>query len=235
MQETQAQFKLSGTVYDSSRTVPVEAVTVLSSSGQGAITNQFGHYEINVSEKDSVWFSYLNKPTVKFAVGKIYDVTRFDIALPYNMEVLQEVTLRPRNYRFDSLQNRLDYAKAFNFQRPSLGTMTTIGPNGAALDLDELIRVFQFRKNKNMIRFRERLLDQEKDKYVDHRFNKGLIRRLTGLDSANLDLFMRVYRPSYEFTVTANEFKFQTYIKDAWQQFTKQALQKNTPDSLKED
>jgi len=53
-------YKIKGTVYDSSRHYPMEAVSVLSTSGKGTITNTEGYYEIEVLEKDSIWFSYLN-------------------------------------------------------------------------------------------------------------------------------------------------------------------------------
>src|SRR5438046_1416455 len=67
----QQWYKIKGTVYDSSRNYPVEFVSVLSTSGKGTVTNTEGHYEIEVTERDSIWFSYLNKPTIKFPVLKI--------------------------------------------------------------------------------------------------------------------------------------------------------------------
>ena len=106
-----------GTVYDSSRNFPLEAVSVLSTSGKGTTTNSEGHYQIDVAEQDSIWFSYLGKPTMKFPVLKIMNPTGFDISLHVNVPVLKEVKVRQRNYRQDSLQNRLDYAKIFNYEK----------------------------------------------------------------------------------------------------------------------
>ena len=214
-----SQFKLKGTVYDSTRSYPLELVTVLASNGKGTATNSWGQYEIEVSESDSVWFSYLNKPTIKYAVSKIINNEQFDIALHVNIPVLKEVIVKKRNYRMDSLQNRIDYAKAFNFERPRLETMTSIGPNGAGIDINELIRVFQFRKNRSMEMFRERLLEQEREKYIEFRFNKALVRRLTALTGTELDSFMVAYRPSYEFVMLTPEYDFQLYIKRAHAEF----------------
>src|SRR5882724_9205666 len=85
-----AQFyKIRGTVYDSSRNYPMESVSVLSTSGKGTVTNAEGFYEIEVMEKDSIWFSYLNKPTVKFPVLKINKPMGFDISLQVNVPVLK--------------------------------------------------------------------------------------------------------------------------------------------------
>jgi hypothetical protein len=217
-----AQYKIQGTVYDSSRLYPLEAVTVLATNGKGAVTNADGRYSIDVGEKDSIWFSYLGKPTLKFPVLKINDVQHFEIALQVNIPILKEVTVRARDYKEDSAQNRKDYAKVFDFHKPTVGTMTSIGPMGAGIDINELIRAFQFRKNRNMLRFQERLMKQEKDKFIDHRFNKALIRRLTNLQNDELDRFMVRYRPDYEFTVYSSDYEFQSYIKEAFLSYCKQ-------------
>ena len=208
-------------MYDSSRIYPLEAVTVLSTSGKGTFTNSMGGYEIDVREKDSVWFSYLGKPTMKFSVLKMTDPLHFDIALHINVTILKGVTVMPRDYRLDSIQNRRDYAKVFDFERPKLRPTMGGGAGGVGVgfDLDEIIRMFQFRRNKNMLKFQERLVGQEHEKFIDHRFNKQLVRRLTNLNSENLDSFMVIYRPTYQFTLLASDYEFQSYIKKCYEYF----------------
>jgi hypothetical protein len=197
----------------------MEAVTVLSTSGRGTITNSDGHYEIEVDEKDSIWFSYLNKSTIKYPVLKILNPFEFDISIQVNIPVLREVKLRPRNYKQDSIQNRLDYARAFNYQKPKL--KPTITGMGVGFDLDEIINMFRFRRNRSMASFKARLEEEERDRFVEHRFSKALIRRLTLLDSTALDSFMRIFRPSYLFTRLANDYDFHEYIKICFARFEK--------------
>jgi plasmid maintenance system killer protein len=210
-----------GTVYDSSRNYPMESVSVLSTSGKGTMTNAEGHYEIEVEETDSIWFSYLNKPTRKFPVQKIINPFEFDISIQVNMPLLKEVKIRPRNYKLDSMQNRLDYAKIFNYQKPKIKTVTPQYGVGAGFDLDEIINMFRFRRNRSMAAFQKRLLLEEQDKFIDHRFNKALVRRLTLLEGNQLDSFMRVFRPSYMFTKLSGDYEFQQYIKTALYRFKK--------------
>jgi hypothetical protein len=220
-------FTLKGTVYDSTKTYPMPSVSVLSTSGKGTLTDIMGRYEIEVNESDSVWFSYLNKPTLKYPVNKIFNAGQFDIALHVNIPVLKEVVIRPRNYKLDSLQNRLDYANVFNWEKPRLKATVGTGLNpSVGFDLDEIIRMFQFRKNKSMTAFRERLLQEEREKFIDHRFNKALVLRLTGLSGEERDLFMQRFRPSYEFCLLTGEYDFQAWIKAA---FEKYKQQKNQP------
>lgn len=194
----------------------------MSTGGKITMTDSMGRYQIEVGEKDSIWFSYLGKPTPKYSVLKIQDVTQFDIALLLKSDVMQEVRIKSHNYRQDSIQNRKDYAKIFNFHRPSVSTLTSIGPTGAGFDLDEIIRVFQFRKNRQTEKFKQRLEEQEREKFVAHRFNKALIKRLTGLDGNDLDVFMLRYRPSYAFALTAGEYDFRMYIKKSGELYKQQ-------------
>jgi hypothetical protein len=218
-----AQYKIKGTVYDSTRSYAIPSVSVLTSSGRGTMTNANGDYEIEVAETDSVWFSYLNKPTIKFPVLKISSPHAFDISLQVNVPVLKEVRIRQRNYRQDSLQNREDYAKIFNYERPGIKINSpgqfTGTPVAAGFDLDALIDIFNFKKRRSMASFQRRLIQQEQDKYVDHRFSKALVRRLTGLDSSSLEKFMLIYRPPYEFTALLGEYDFQKYIKDSFDRY----------------
>jgi hypothetical protein len=220
--QASAQYRVKGRVLDSSRTWPIESVTVQSTGGRATITDSTGAYTIHVAEKDSIWFSFLGKPTPKYPVLKIADVNQFDIALHLKSDVMREVRIKTRNYKEDSVQNRRDYAKAFNFRRPSLGTMTSISGAGVGFDVQEIIRLFQFRKNRSMERFRERLEEEERDKFVDRRFNRGLVKRLTGITiEEELADFMRKYRPTFDFTTVTSDYEFQYFIKIAYQEYKK--------------
>lgn len=214
-------YKIRGTVYDSSRNFPMEAVTVESSAGRGTSTNTEGYYEIEVSEKDSIWFSYLNKPTVKFPVLKIANPMSFDISLQVNVPIMKEVRIRLKNYRQDSIQNRSDYAKIFNYEKPGLKTTTGQFGAGVGFDLDEIINMFRFKRNRSMLAFQQRLLLEEQDNFITHRFNKALVRRLTLLTGNELDSFMRIYRPSFLFTQYSGDYEFQSYIKQAYYRYLK--------------
>lgn len=197
----------------------MESVTVLSTSGKGTVTNSDGYYEIEVMEKDSIWFSYLNKPTVKFPVLKIGNPMAFDISIQVNVPVMREVKIRQRNYRQDSMQNRLDYAKIFNYEKPKLKVNNSNYGAGVGFDLDEIINMFRFKRNKSMAAFQKRLLQEEQDRFIDHRFSKALVRRLTLLSEPALDTFMRLYRPTYRFTLLAGDYDFQRFIKTSFQRY----------------
>lgn len=209
---------VSGTVYDITKRIPIEAVSVLSTSGRGTMTDSLGRYTLTVLESDSIYFSYLNKPTPKYPVLKIPNLASFDISILRKTQELPNVFVKQRNYRLDSLQNRLDYEKIFDYKKPGLGT--SIDPGLAVgLDLDQFINMFKFKKNKRMVAFQQRLLQEEKDKYVSHRFSKGLVHKLTGLNSPEIDSFMRDFQPTYEMATQFNDLEFGQFIMEAFKYY----------------
>lgn len=214
------QVRVSGRVFDVSKYRPLDAVSVLTNSGSGTTSDSLGRFSIIVNETDSIWFSYLNRPTPKYAVKNILNTENFEISLHVVSTELKEVKVSPPDYRLDSIQNRLDYARAFNFQKPGIGSSLNVGPSGGVgLDLDEFIQIFQFRKNRRMLAFRNRLLQEEEDRYIDHRFNRALIIKLTGLRGELLNIFIKTYRPTIEFVDNSTDYELQDYIKKCYSHF----------------
>ena len=144
----------------------------------------------------------------------------FDVALHVEATELRQVQVAPKNYHMDSLQNRKDYAKYFNYKKPGI-KVSDAGINGAGvgLDLDEIINMFRFNRNRRMLAFQRRLIQDEQDNFVDHRFTKLLVKKITHMTSPDLDSFMVRYRPSYNFTKTSTDYDFDQYIKLAAKEY----------------
>jgi hypothetical protein len=206
------QVELEGTVYDRSRYFALPGVSVMGTSGQGTMTDSVGHYHIRLGQKDSIYFSYLGRPTAKFPVRTIYPNAPMDISLAVAIDSLPLVVVRPKAYRYDSLENRDEYRKIFDYEPDYIS-------QGGGLNLDLL---FGARRNRQMLALKQRLEEEERDKYVDYRFNKTLVRRITGLQRNALDIFMRMYRPSYDFIKNCeNDYQFYKYIKDCGLYFSR--------------
>lgn len=219
-----AQISLKGTVLDNSKINYVEGVRVVSTGGTMAYTDSMGHYSIPVKSTDSVFFVYNNKPTQKFAVASVGNTEQFDISLLVPVvsryKMLNEVVVHSKNYKQDSIENRETYAKIFDYHKPRVQTSISPG-GGVGMDLDELINMFRFRRNKDLKRFQKRLEKEEQEKYIDYRFSKNTVRRVTNLKGQALDTFMVWYRPSYEFVSEASDIAFYQYIINAMYQYRK--------------
>lgn len=210
-----AQVEVKGTVYDKSRFFAMQGVSVLGTSGQGTMTDSTGHYKIKLAASDSIYFSYLGKQTARFPIKAIVPGYPLDISLAVNVDSLPLVVVRPKPYRYDSLELRDEYRKVFDYEPSYFAS----GSGGIGLNLDMLL---SGRKNRQMLALQRRLIEQEQDKYVDYRFNKTLVKKITGLQRPALDTFMRVYRPTYEFILNCeNDYEFYKYIKDCGLYFSR--------------
>jgi len=225
-------LKLQGTVYDYFSKKPLDAVTVQSSSGSNAITDSLGKFTIDITKNDSVFFTYLSKKTLKYPVDTISILSNFEIALYVDAAWLPAVKVRNSNYALDSIANRQQYAKVFNFKKPGLKfTSSPPSPSSyipgsvtAALDLDEIINMFRFKRNRQILSMQERLIQEEQDKYINHRFTKYLVQKLTNLKGGALDSFMVVSRPSYDLLLTMNDIELGYYIEQCYKLYQSGSL-----------
>lgn len=86
------------------------------------------------------------------------------------------------------------------------------------LDLDEIINAFRFKRTRNLLFLQKRLLQQEQDGYVNSRFTKSLVRKLTQLQGPALEEFVKKHRPSYELLETFNDLELGLYIEMCFEQ-----------------
>ena len=212
-------IQLSGSVYDFSNRLPIESVAVQCTCGSGALTDSNGHYSLLVTQNDSVYFSYLGKNTIKYPIDTIKYLESFDIGLHVDIRWLPEVRVKTHNYYMDSIENRRAYAKVFDYKKPGLAlsrnSPSTYVPGSVTvgLDLDALIDMFRFRKNRQMLSFQNRLLKEEQDKYITHRYSVRLVKQLTKLESPELEKFMNQYRPEYDILEQMNDLELGYYIE----------------------
>jgi hypothetical protein len=210
----------------------VKNVLVKSKAGKQTITDSLGQYSIIVTKNDSLAFVYRNKSTPEFAVSEIVNMNNFDVSIQVRVfgkfKTLKEIRITSKTYQEDSIENREDYDQIFNYEKPEF--QMTVNSHNAGVDLDQLINIFRFRRNKDLRLMQERLIGEEQDKYVDYRFNKTLIKRITTIDSTDMDAFIKRYRPSYYFAQNSSIADFYQYILDASYQFN---AQKHYEDSLK--
>lgn len=210
---------VSGTVFDSTKSIPVRNVLVRSTGGTTSFTDTAGRYSILLNEKDSISFFYNNKSTQLFPVAAINNPAAFDISLHVRVsekfKTLKEVRIFTKTYREDSIENRRRYAGIFNYQKPGFSSTTSSYTGAAGMDLDEFINIFRFKRNRQNRYMQKRLLEQEEDKFINYRFNKPLVKRITRLEGKQLDEFMQLYRPDIEFTQNSTTVDFYQYILDA--------------------
>ena len=220
------QVTIHGTVFNMYKTRPLDGVSVVCSCGRGTTTDSNGNYVIRVDLSDSLRFSYLGRATQFFPVSMMNSTTGFDIALHVNPTELAEVRVAPKNYYLDSLQNRKDYEKIFNYQKTGyLQFQMAPAVRDVGLDLDQIINMFRFKRNRRLLAFQERLIEDEHDKFIDHRFTRYIVKKITGLNGdARWIVSCFVFVLHIEFTKIATDYEFYDYIKLAYQDYQRTAF-----------
>jgi hypothetical protein len=210
------QVQIRGTLYDRSVRFGMPGVSVLGTSGSGTMTDSSGRYSIKLPSGDSIYFSYLGKTTRKFPVKELPPDQPFDMSLPVSVDSLPTIVVRQNIYRLDSLENRNEYRKIFNYEPDYLANRSSGFGVGVSLDA-----LFSGKKIRQMETLRRRLEQEERDKYINHRFTRGLVRRITGLQPPALDTFMVQYRPEYETLLGfETDYEYYEYLRDQGKFFT---------------
>ncbi len=213
---------ITGNVYDITARRPLEAVAVQSTSGRGTITDSTGRYLLVVLTTDSIWFSMIGKSTMKYPVDTISNTNQFNVMIHVKATELPEVKVRNNYYRYDSAMNRKDYAKVFNFKKPTLSVVknNTYNPGATVgFNLTEIINMFRVKRNQSILSLQKRLIEQEQEKYVNNRFSKQFVRKITKLTSPELDTFMRRYRPDYELLQQLNDLELGYWITKSYEMY----------------
>jgi hypothetical protein len=175
----------------------------------------------------------IGKSTMKYPVDTISNNENFDVMIHVRSFDLPEVKVRNSYYKLDSVQNRKDYAKIFDFKKPGLRLSENPGYNPGGLtvgfDLDEIINMFRFKRNKSLASLQQRLLQQEEDKYIDHRFSMAFVRKITKLSGTDLEEYMKEYRPDYEMVQRMNELELGYFIEKNYEEYRNKKYNKGAP------
>ena len=82
--------------------------------------------------------------------------------------------------------------------------------------------MFRVKRNRNLQFLQKRLISQEQEKYIQYRFTKRFVIKITHLEGAELERFMNFCRPSYEVLGLLNDLELGYYIEKKLEEFKKQ-------------
>ncbi|MFC6102026.1 hypothetical protein [Olivibacter domesticus] len=142
--------------------------------------------------------------------------------------LLNEVNIYSRpTYKTDSLSLRKDFSPVFNYRRP---TFTSIFSNTSSarsanstssiltLDVLRVVSLFGKKKDKTY-KLQQLLIEEEKERYIDHIFSKSEIKKLTHLTDDSLTLFIEQYRAGIY--PLEDQYNRLMYIKKSLAEFKK--------------
>ncbi len=198
-----------------------------------SLTNTLGEFELTIpAVADSLRIIHFTYKTYTAAINK--STTTLHIELEPATISLNAVTIHgDRDFRKDSISNRIAYAKQFNYTGPKVMDIFTGNPDkqpGELLSINLLTLVEVLTKKSTAeYKFNKILVRDEQAEYADRKFNRGNTSRITGLKGDTLSAFLINYRPSYQLAKQATDYDMEIYIRKCFKEFMKEGVAVSNP------
>jgi hypothetical protein len=221
---------ITGIVVDKISKQPVDNALVILGKAK-TYTNPLGMFEIPADNTtDSLRVTHFGyKPfTVSRKSTAVLHVEMEPAAISLDVVTIHGT----RNFKQDSINNRLDYAKQFNYREPKLtdAFSTDIKQPGELLSINLLTVVDVLtKKSTPQYKFNKTLLSDEHEAYVDHKFNRGNVGQITGLKGDTLSTFLVQYRPSYQLAQKYTDYDMEVYIRKCFDEFKHDGFNASNP------
>ncbi|WP_420979342.1 carboxypeptidase-like regulatory domain-containing protein [Chitinophaga sp. 30R24] len=222
MQEAFAQVRMSGMVADEETKTGLPFVSIINKRTMtGTMSNESGRFYMEALPGDTLEFSMLSY-TTKLLIMPAMSTSQ-EVYLQKRLFELQGVNIKGKNYHNDSMAMRDEYGRYFDYHKPKAMDVLKTLPANPVTALSYLVPS-KTRKRKEQ--FHEQLLYWEKEKFIDYRYSPELVGKMTKLQSPELDSFMYKYRPGYQFLNTASDYDLLLYIKQSFEEYQKQKVDK---------
>jgi hypothetical protein len=221
---------ITGIVVDKASKQPINNALVNCGRAK-TYTNTLGMFEIPADNTtDSLRITHFGYKTF-MVLHKSTTVLRIEMeSAAINLDA---VTIHAtRSFKQDSIDNRLTYARQFNYRAPKLtdAFSTDAKQPGELLSINLLTVVdLLTKKSTPQYKFNKTLLNDEHETYIDHKFNRGNVSRITGLKGDTLSTFLVQYRPTFQLAQKYTDYDMEVYIKSNFEKFKKDGLNASNP------
>jgi hypothetical protein len=216
---SQQQF-LYGHIRKRSSDEVLSAVTIRNITQQkNNRSDMGGNYKIPAVKGDTLIFSSAGyqPDTAIVNTWMFLEKEGYTVFLKPNIVTLQTVQVdESSNYTKDSIARHEQYAWLDQVHREKLAGGKRFS-DGVGISMSPLS--YFNKKEVQRRKFRKRLAQQEKEYYIDSRFPRTYVARVTGLHGDSLQTFVIRYRPSYDFCRSASQEDMLNYINNRLQKF----------------
>jgi hypothetical protein len=122
------------------------------------------------------------------------------------------------NYQLDSMARREEYNWVYDHGTPPRLERKRSG-DGVGVNLN----IFRnaSREDQDREKLKKRLMREEEEHYIDFRYSREYVARLTRLRGDSLQQFMMHFRPTYEYCRKAANVDILVYVNDSFKKFMK--------------
>jgi hypothetical protein len=212
---------LTGKIYKKNSTETLLSVSIHNISQQRYdLSDEDGSYRIPAAPGDHIAFSSVGYVADTLTVTASLLTANCPIYLDIRPQELQAVRVGQfSNYQLDSMDRRKEYAWVYDHENTPRFARDRQGGDGVGITMN----IFRNSSSaaKQRIHLEKRLAKEEEDYYVDSRYNKDYVAKITHLKGDSLKDFMRRYRPSYDYCRKAANVDILVYISDSYKQYMK--------------
>jgi hypothetical protein len=210
-----------GRIYDEKSHLVLESVSVENiSSDRSNSSDQGGNFKISAKPGDTLVFSSIAYAPDTLIININDEAMLNAIYLRPRAKFLAAVTVLDDQYSRDSLERKNYYRKftdSTGFAKMINDSSVASGGFGITLS-----PISYFSKSqKNARKFKKRLAEDERQAYVDSRFSRGYVARITALKGDSLQTFLIRYRPGYDFCRKSNREDMLRYINSQLMDYKK--------------
>jgi hypothetical protein len=221
-----AQQDLMGKLIKRGSTEILANVSVINISlKKSNMSDMGGNYKIPARSGDTILFSSAGYLPDTLLVSSYMFTESWLVDLQPRVTVLPTANVEEiSNYQIDSLKRRDEYRSLLDKRQPIRLLDEKTPDDAPGLFFSPIDYYSKAEKDKR--RLKRRLKQQEEDYYIDYKFPPGRVALLTRLTGDSLQLFLRLYRPSYAFCRKASSEDILLYINDKLVLFRKAAQMK---------
>ncbi|HEY0245776.1 MAG TPA: hypothetical protein VGC01_09450 [Mucilaginibacter sp.] len=230
--------RLNGIVIDKATGQPVPNA-IIKKGFYTQVSSSYGEFSLPVARfGDTIRISSMGYKPYNLLIGMAHKDT-IHVYLEPNSIILNDVNInRQRNHQLDSINNRKEFAKIFAHKTPGvMDAFIKIDPNiyrpndyinstnsTTSIAGLNLLSVFNlFGKNKTSeSKLHELALQDEEATYLDRRFSKQRVNKLTGLQGDTLQKFVDRFRPSMSALKAMSDYELLIFIKQCYELYLKE-------------
>lgn len=166
------------------------------SNHQSAFSDKGGYYKINARQNDTIVLSFVGYQADTFVVKQLSGTEVHNTELLAEEHFLRgvEVTSRYNAYQLDSLGRAEEFKHILSVPDRSLVDESK-RPEGFGLIFSPFSRYSQ--KEKDRRKFKKKFEENEVQQYIDFRYSKQFVNKVTGLTGDSLLNFMQKNTPTY--------------------------------------
>lgn len=216
-----AQNDMQGKILDHNTKLPVKDVQVLNvHTGDVMVCDEEGVFKMSVTGGNLVEFRKDGYKIIRVRVpeGKLPSYFKV-IMQEAGTEVVDYVYARGAapDYKTDSMRYRRIYGSTLDV--PKLTGLDVIRHPFSAMS----------KKNQQIWAFQDEYKWYQEQKYIDYTFNEDLINKVTGLGGDSLQSYMRMFRPTYKYLRSMNEYAYLNYIKTTVDAYRRRGIRARQP------